>query len=37
VLRVLQQSGAVIRWVETERATLLDVLEGYETGKSRVD
>ncbi len=37
VLRVLQQSGAVIRLVETERATLLDVLEGYETGKSRVD
>lgn len=30
VLRVLQQSGAVIRSVETERATLLDVLESYE-------
>ncbi|HVS20353.1 MAG TPA: ABC transporter ATP-binding protein [Pyrinomonadaceae bacterium] len=30
VLRVLQQSGAVICAVETERATLLDVLESYE-------
>jgi len=30
VLRVLQESGAVIRSVETERATLLDVLESYE-------
>jgi ABC-2 type transport system ATP-binding protein len=30
VLRVLQQSGAVIRAVETERPTLLDVLESYE-------
>jgi ABC-2 type transport system ATP-binding protein len=30
VLRVLQQNGAVIRNVETERATLLDVLESYE-------
>jgi len=30
VLRVLQQSGAVIRSVETERPTLLDVLESYE-------
>jgi ABC-2 type transport system ATP-binding protein len=30
VLRVLQQSGAVVRSVETERATLLDVLESYE-------
>ena len=29
VLRVLQDSGAVIRTVETERATLLDVLESY--------
>lgn len=37
VLRVLQQSGAVIRSVETERPTLLDVLESYETeaGPSR--
>ena len=30
VLKVLQQSGAVIRAVETERATLLEVLESYE-------
>jgi ABC-2 type transport system ATP-binding protein len=30
VLRVLQESGAVIRSVETERATLLDVLVSYE-------
>jgi len=30
VLRVLQQSGAVIRSVETEKPTLLDVLERYE-------
>jgi len=30
VLRVLQERGAVIRSVETERATLLDVLESYE-------
>jgi len=30
VLRVLQESGAVIRSVETERATLLDVLESFE-------
>jgi ABC-2 type transport system ATP-binding protein len=30
VLRILQQSGGVIRTVETERATLLDVLESYE-------
>lgn len=30
VLRVLQQSGAVIRSIETERPTLLDVLESYE-------
>jgi ABC-2 type transport system ATP-binding protein len=35
VLRVLQESGAVIRSVETERATLLDVLESYE--KERED
>ena len=33
VLRVLQESGAVIRSVETERATLLDVLESYEKEK----
>jgi hypothetical protein len=26
----LQENGAVIRSVETERATLLDVLESYE-------
>ncbi len=32
VLRVLQESGALIRSVETERATLLDVLESYEQG-----
>jgi ABC-2 type transport system ATP-binding protein len=31
VLRILQQSGAVIRSVESERATLLDVLERYES------
>lgn len=30
VLRVLQQSGAVIRSVDSERATLLEVLERYE-------
>lgn len=30
VLRVLQQSGAVIRDVRSEHATLLDVLESYE-------
>ena len=30
VLRVLQDRGAVIRSVETERPTLLDVLESYE-------
>jgi ABC-2 type transport system ATP-binding protein len=34
VLRVLQQSGAVIRSVESERATLLDVLESYESDVS---
>ncbi len=33
VLRVLQESGAVIRAVETERPTLLDVLESYEKEK----
>ena len=31
VLTVLQQHGSVIRQVETERATLLNVLESYET------
>ena len=30
VLRVLQQSGGIIRSVESERATLFDVLESYE-------
>jgi ABC-2 type transport system ATP-binding protein len=30
VLRVLQQSGATIQSVETERPSLLDVLESYE-------
>jgi hypothetical protein len=30
ILRVLQDAGAVVRSVETERATLLDVLESYE-------
>jgi ABC-2 type transport system ATP-binding protein len=30
MLRVLQQSGAVVRSVEAQRATLLDVLESYE-------
>jgi ABC-2 type transport system ATP-binding protein len=29
-LRILQQSGAVIRSVESEKATLLDVLERYD-------
>jgi ABC-2 type transport system ATP-binding protein len=29
-LRVLQQAGATVRSVETERATLLDVLESFE-------
>jgi ABC-2 type transport system ATP-binding protein len=29
-LRALQDAGAVVRSVETERATLLDVLESYE-------
>jgi ABC-2 type transport system ATP-binding protein len=33
VLRILQESGAVIRSVETERPTLLDVLESYEQGE----
>ena len=33
VLSILQESGAVIRSVETERATLLDVLESYEREK----
>ena len=33
LLRVLQESGAVIRSVETERPTLLDVLESYEREK----
>jgi ABC-type multidrug transport system ATPase subunit len=31
VLRVLHQSGCVIRATESERATLLDVLESYES------
>ena len=31
VLRILQQSGAVIRSVESEKATLLDVLERFES------
>jgi len=30
VLRALQDAGAVVRSVETERATLLNVLESYE-------
>jgi ABC-2 type transport system ATP-binding protein len=30
VLRVLHQSGSVVRGIESERATLLDVLESYE-------
>jgi ABC-2 type transport system ATP-binding protein len=34
VLALLQKHGAVIRQVETERATLLDVLESYETEPS---
>jgi ABC-2 type transport system ATP-binding protein len=32
VLRVLQQSGAVIGSVDIERASLLDVLESFESG-----
>jgi len=32
-LRVLQESGAVIRSVETERPTLLNVLERFEHEK----
>ncbi|MFS8085940.1 MAG: ABC transporter ATP-binding protein, partial [Acidobacteriota bacterium] len=35
VLRVLQQSGGVIRSVEIERASLLDVLESYEKESDR--
>ena len=34
VLRILEQSGAVIRAVESERATLLDVLESYDESGS---
>ena len=34
VLRVLQQSDAVVRSVESEKATLLDVLESYESEAS---
>ena len=30
VLRVLQESGGIVRSVESERATLFDVLESYE-------
>jgi ABC-2 type transport system ATP-binding protein len=30
ILRVLHEGGACVRSVETERATLLDVLESYE-------
>ncbi|MEO8434489.1 MAG: ABC transporter ATP-binding protein [Pyrinomonadaceae bacterium] len=37
VLRVLQKAGAVIRSVETARATLLDVLESYEQESSESD
>ena len=33
MLRSLQQGGAVVRSVETDRATLLDVLERYESEK----
>jgi hypothetical protein len=34
VLRVLQESGATIKSVETARATLLEVLERYEQNES---
>jgi ABC-2 type transport system ATP-binding protein len=37
VLRLLHQCGASIRGVETERATLLDVLEGFEAGDNPED
>ena len=33
-LRVLQESGAIIRSVESKQATLLDVLEKYEAAES---
>jgi ABC-2 type transport system ATP-binding protein len=37
VLRLLHQCGATIRAIETERATLLDVLEGFEAGNNPDD
>lgn len=39
VVRILQNTGAIIRSVETERATLLDVLESYEqqSGENQKD
>jgi ABC-2 type transport system ATP-binding protein len=36
VLRLLQENGAAIRQVDTQRATLLDVLESYETKRESV-
>jgi len=36
VVRILQESGAVIRSVESEKATLLDVLESYEKEETTV-
>jgi len=37
VLKLLQQHGAVIRQVETERATLLNVLESYEKERGPIN
>jgi ABC-2 type transport system ATP-binding protein len=37
VLRVLQESGAVIKSVEHERASLLDVLESYESQSTEAE
>ena len=34
VLRVIHQSGSAIRGIESERATLLDVLESYEQNEA---
>ena len=36
-LRALQETGGTILSVETERATLLEVLESYESGLEDVD
>lgn len=37
VLRVLRESGVAIRGIETERATLLDVLESYESKETSAE